>query len=114
MSDLSRELEGTTTAGTAGARAFRAYGLAGARREAASGYWTVRFVAVPVYDCLHRNGISEYQRRDGFVAVTVVPAGCQRRYKSRLTWRSRRPGRCADIRAKDAARWRRPRNRWAR
>ena len=47
------------SARTAGERAFRRYGVAGARGEAASGYWTVRSVALPVYDRLRNAGISE-------------------------------------------------------
>ena len=56
---VDRELDDTTSARTAGERAFRRYGVAGARGEAASGYWTVRSVALPVYDRLRKAGIGE-------------------------------------------------------
>lgn len=56
---VDRELDGTTSAQTAGERAFRRHGVAGARGEAASGYWTVRSVALPVYDRLRDADVSE-------------------------------------------------------
>ena len=46
-------------AATAGERIFRLYGLAGARGEATSGYRTVCSAALPVYDRLQANGVSE-------------------------------------------------------
>ena len=54
---VDRELDGAAPAQTAGERAFRAHSLSGARGEAASGYWTVRSVALPVYDRLRQDGI---------------------------------------------------------
>jgi triphosphoribosyl-dephospho-CoA synthase len=56
---VDRELGGIHTARTAGERMFRLYGLAGARGEAASGYETVRTVALPVYDRLRLGGFRE-------------------------------------------------------
>jgi triphosphoribosyl-dephospho-CoA synthase len=56
---VSRELTGTSTADTAGERIFRRYGLAGARGEAASGYRTVRSLALPVYDRLRSSGVRD-------------------------------------------------------
>lgn len=56
---MNRELAGTETADTAGERVFRMYGIAGARGEAASGYSTVRSVALPVYDRLQLAGFRE-------------------------------------------------------
>jgi triphosphoribosyl-dephospho-CoA synthase len=56
---VTRELAGTKTLDTAGERIFRIYGLAGARGEAASGYCTVRYVALPMYDRLQVAGFRE-------------------------------------------------------
>ncbi len=56
---IDRELDGTQEAHTAGERAFRRYGLTGARGEAASGYATVRTAALPVYDDLRQDGIDD-------------------------------------------------------
>jgi len=56
---VSRELDDRTSAQTAGERAFRRYGVAGARGEAAPGYWTVRSAALPAYDGLRDAGASE-------------------------------------------------------
>lgn len=56
---VNRELDGTGTFETPGKRAFRKYGMAGARGEAASGYWTVRSAALPVYGRLRNAGIGE-------------------------------------------------------
>jgi triphosphoribosyl-dephospho-CoA synthase len=56
---VSRELSARRTADTAGERIFQLYGLAGARGEAASGYWTVRSVALPVFDRLRSRGVNE-------------------------------------------------------
>jgi triphosphoribosyl-dephospho-CoA synthase len=56
---VDRELGGVPTGGTAGERVFRRHGLAGARGEAASGYETVRTVALPVYDRMRMEGIRE-------------------------------------------------------
>lgn len=56
---VERELDDTTSARTAGERAFRSYGVGGARGAAASGYWTVRSVALPVYDRLLKAGIGQ-------------------------------------------------------
>jgi triphosphoribosyl-dephospho-CoA synthase CitG/holo-ACP synthase CitX len=56
---VNRELDDTRSAHTAGERAFHRYGVAGARGEAASGYWTVRSVALPVYDRFRETGIGE-------------------------------------------------------
>jgi triphosphoribosyl-dephospho-CoA synthase len=56
---VDRELAGAHTARTAGERIFMRYGLAGARGEAASGYETVRTVALPVYDRLRLGGLNE-------------------------------------------------------
>jgi triphosphoribosyl-dephospho-CoA synthase len=56
---VERELGGIHTARTAGERIFRRYGLPGARGEAASGYETVRSVALPVYDRLRLDGFRE-------------------------------------------------------
>ena len=44
---------------TAGERIFRRFGIAGARGEAASGYRSVCSAALPVYDRLQANGVSE-------------------------------------------------------
>jgi len=56
---VSRELDNAGTAQTAGERAFRRYGTAGARGEAAAGYQTVQSVALPVYDRVRKAGIGE-------------------------------------------------------
>jgi triphosphoribosyl-dephospho-CoA synthase len=56
---VDRELNGTQEAHTAGERAFRRYGLTGARGEAASGYATVRTAALPIYDRLRMDGVDE-------------------------------------------------------
>jgi triphosphoribosyl-dephospho-CoA synthase len=56
---VDRDLTGEQTPTTAGERSFRRYGITGARGEAASGYAMVRTVALPVYDCVRRQGFSE-------------------------------------------------------
>ncbi|MBV8968676.1 MAG: triphosphoribosyl-dephospho-CoA synthase CitG [Verrucomicrobia bacterium] len=56
---VTRELSGTQAGNTAGERCFRRYGITGARGEAVSGYAAVRTVALPVYDGLRRQGVSE-------------------------------------------------------
>lgn len=56
---VNRELAAKRTANTAGERIFRLYGLAGARGEAASGYWTVRSLALPVYVSLRRRDVTK-------------------------------------------------------
>jgi len=56
---VSRELRGNKAAATAGERLFHLYGMAGARGEAASGYRIVRSLALPLYDRLRTNGVSE-------------------------------------------------------
>jgi len=56
---VERELDDTILARTAGERAFRSYGVGGARGAAASGYWTVRSVALPVHDRLRKTGIRQ-------------------------------------------------------
>jgi triphosphoribosyl-dephospho-CoA synthase len=53
------ELSRTREANTGGERSFRRYGMTGARGEAASGFATVRTVALPVYDRLRLSGIGE-------------------------------------------------------
>jgi len=55
---VSRELTDKRTADTAGERIFRRYGLTGARGEAASGYWTVRSFAIPVYESLRQSNVA--------------------------------------------------------
>ena len=57
---VERELNATHDARTAGERIFRGYGLTGARGEAASGYATVRTVALPVYERLRLDGTREH------------------------------------------------------
>jgi triphosphoribosyl-dephospho-CoA synthase len=56
---VDRELGDTQATNTAGERIFRRYGFTGARGEAASGYALVRTVALPVYDRLRLDGVSE-------------------------------------------------------
>jgi len=56
---VSRELESDGAAQTAGERIFCDHGLAGARGEAASGFLTVRSLALPVYDRVRRAGNNE-------------------------------------------------------
>ena len=56
---VERELDATDTQRTEGENVFRRYGLSGARGEAASGYATVRTVALPVYERLRLDGIRE-------------------------------------------------------
>lgn len=56
---VSRELGDNKAAATAGERLFHLYGMTGARGEAASGYRTVRSVALPVYDRLQANGVGD-------------------------------------------------------
>jgi triphosphoribosyl-dephospho-CoA synthase len=56
---VPRELGSTGAANTAGEHCFRRYGITGARGEAASGYATVRTVALPVYDRVRRHSVSE-------------------------------------------------------
>ena len=56
---VARELDHTRAVRTARERAFRQYGISGARGEAASGYWSVRAVALPVYDRLREAGASD-------------------------------------------------------
>ncbi|MEG9436018.1 triphosphoribosyl-dephospho-CoA synthase CitG [Edaphobacter sp. HDX4] len=56
---VERELSGTAEQQTAGERIFHLYGLAGARGEAESGFGTVRSVALPVYDHLRQNGLTQ-------------------------------------------------------
>ncbi|WP_246696200.1 triphosphoribosyl-dephospho-CoA synthase CitG [Mesorhizobium sp. SARCC-RB16n] len=56
---VDRELRGTPEARTAGERAFLRFGFPGARGEAASGFATVRTAALPVYDGLRFDGVSE-------------------------------------------------------
>lgn len=55
---VSRELGHNKAAATAGERLYHLHGMTGARGEAASGYRTVRSVALPVYDRLQSNGVS--------------------------------------------------------
>jgi triphosphoribosyl-dephospho-CoA synthase len=56
---VERELNSTDEPRTAAERVFRRYGLSGARGEAASGYATVRELALPVYYRLRREGIPD-------------------------------------------------------
>ena len=56
---VGRELGEAATPQTAGERIFRQHGLTGARGEAASGFATVRHVALPVYDRLRDEGVRE-------------------------------------------------------
>lgn len=56
---VDRELNTTRAALTAGERVFQRHGFAGARGEAASGYATVRTVALPAYDRLRLDGVEE-------------------------------------------------------
>jgi triphosphoribosyl-dephospho-CoA synthase len=56
---VDRELGQQVTISTAGERLFRAYGLTGARGEAASGFRTVRCGALPAYDALREQGGSQ-------------------------------------------------------
>ena len=56
---VGRELDGGQGAQTPGERVFRHYRLTGARGEAASGFATVRTVALPVYDRLRLDGVGE-------------------------------------------------------
>ena len=56
---VERELDGSQEPRTAGERIFKRHGLTGARGEAASGYATVRTVALPVYDRLQREGLPD-------------------------------------------------------
>jgi len=56
---VDRELDCIEAPNTAGERIFTAYGLAGARGEAASGYALVRTLALPIYDRLRIRGIGE-------------------------------------------------------
>lgn len=55
---VARELDRAQPAQTAGERAFRRHGLAGARGEAASGFATVRAV-LPIYDRLRCDGVGD-------------------------------------------------------
>ncbi len=56
---VERELATGGPPRTAGERMFKRHGLTGARGEAESGYATVRSAALPVYDRLRRDGVSE-------------------------------------------------------
>ena len=56
---VSRELRDNKAAATAGERLFHLYGMAGVRGEAASGYRIVRSLALPLYDRLRTEGVSE-------------------------------------------------------
>lgn len=56
---VERELAAGSPSRTAGERMFRRHGLAGARGEAESGYATVRSAALPAFDKLRRDGVSE-------------------------------------------------------
>jgi triphosphoribosyl-dephospho-CoA synthase len=57
---VQRELHIIDEAHTAGERMFRRHGLTGARGEAASGFATVRTVALPIYARLQSDGIAEH------------------------------------------------------
>ena len=56
---VERELVRSGRSRTAGERIFTQHGLTGARGEAESGYATVRATALPAYDALRCDGISE-------------------------------------------------------
>ena len=56
---VERELVRGGRSRTAGERIFGQHGLTGARGEAESGYATVRATALPAFDALRRDGISE-------------------------------------------------------
>lgn len=56
---VDRELSSKEETNTAGERSFRRYGITGARGEAASGFALVRSVALPLYDRLLVEGVSE-------------------------------------------------------
>jgi len=56
---VDRDLNRPGDAQTAGERAFRRYGLTGARGEAASGFATVRTTVLPLYERLRLDGIAE-------------------------------------------------------
>jgi triphosphoribosyl-dephospho-CoA synthase len=56
---VERELHGQEAMNTAGECSFKRYGITGARGEAASGFAQVRTVALPVYDRLLGEGVSE-------------------------------------------------------
>jgi triphosphoribosyl-dephospho-CoA synthase len=56
---VDRELGSMQTQRTAGEHISRQFGLAGAGDQAASGYETVRTVALPVFDGLRRDGVRE-------------------------------------------------------
>lgn len=56
---VERELVHTSSVRTAGERLFREHGLSGARGEAASGFATVRYHALPAYTALARRGMPD-------------------------------------------------------
>ncbi len=56
---VQNELNQKTTTNTQGEKLFDQYGVTGARGEAASGYLTIRKIALPVYIPLRQQGCSE-------------------------------------------------------
>ena len=65
---VAHEMAGPRAEDSAGVRAFRAYGFAGARGEAAHGYPLVRLVALPAYE----RALAEDAGRDEALLIALV------------------------------------------